>query len=99
MSHLITNFELPSKPFTYDEKAVSAMTVTEFDALPLSDQVGIYNRFPSQYSRLTGRDIEVGDDIAPGSDTGSKSDSERFADEFERRLDEALARAFPTAEL
>lgn len=96
MTHVKSNFDIfvrNIREYTADE--LETMTTAEFDALPLSDQVSIYNGHRDVYDRLTGKTT---DDTTTHTEDG-RSDSQRFCDEFERRLDEALARAFPTAEL
>ena len=96
MSHVRTNFDFFArniKEFTADE--LEKMTTAEFDALPLADQISIYNKHRDVYDVLTGKTTE---DTTTHAEDG-RSDSQRFCDEFEKRLDEALARAFPTAEL
>lgn len=92
MSHVRTNFNTfvrNTREFSVVE--LETMTTAEFDALPIADQIHIYNEYRSEYDRLTGRTAPKAED--------EKNDASKFADEFERRLDEALARAFPTAEL
>lgn len=93
MSHVRTNFDIfvrNIREFTVDE--LETMTTAEFDALPLADQVNIYNKHRDAYNRLTGKNT---DDTTTHTED-SRTDSQKFCDEFERRLDEALARAFPT---
>lgn len=91
MSYVRSNFDslFKSNVREYSNEEVAKMTVSEFDALPLADQISVYNRFPGEYDRLTGRTkITV-----PGTED-TRSDAERFADEFEERVDNALRRAF-----
>lgn len=96
MSHVRTNFDVFMRNIReYNNEELEQMTSEQFDALPLSDQISIYNGHRDVYNRLTGKTTE--DTTTHTED--SRSDSEKFVDEFERRLDEALARAFPTAEL
>lgn len=90
MSFVRSNIDIFAREvrdYTADE--VAKMTTRQFEELPLSDQISIYNHFPSEYDRLTGRTkITV-----PGTED-TRSDAERFADEFEERVDNALRRAF-----
>ena len=91
MSHVKSNFNVFTKEvrdFSIDELAT--MTTEQFDALPLSDQVAIYNHHPEQYARLTGRATE--DTATATSD--NRSHAEQFADEFERRINDVITRAF-----
>lgn len=92
MSYVKSNFDVFVKENVreFEDSEVETMTVSEFDALPLSDQISIFNRFPDQYNRLSGR---TADDTAPGKGD-DRSDAERFADEFEQVVDRALQRAF-----
>lgn len=90
MSYLRSNIDIFARNVReFEETEVSEMTAEQFNELPLSDQVSIYNRFPSEYDRLTGR-AETAELIA--EDT--RSDAQRFADEFEKRVDDAIRRAF-----
>lgn len=90
MSYVKSNFNVFVKDVReYDDKEVESMTAEQFNNLPLADQVSIYNRFPDQYDRLTGRATE---ERAPGED--NRSHAERFADTFEQRVDAVITRAF-----
>lgn len=97
MSHVRTNFAdifvRNIREYTADE--LETMTSEQFDALPIADQISIYNGHRDAYNRLTHKTT---DDTTTHTED-SRTDSQKFCDEFERRLDEALARAFPTAEL
>lgn len=96
MSHVRTNFDFFARnirEFTTEE--LEQMTSEQFDALSLADQISIYNGHRDVYDRLTNKTT---DDTTTHTED-SRTDSQKFCDEFERRLDEALARAFPTAEL
>lgn len=78
MSHVKSNFDVfvrNIKEFTADE--LETMTSEQFDALPIADQIHIYNEYRSEYDRLTGR-------TAPNAED-EKNDASKFADEFERR--------------
>ena len=94
MSYVKTNigkFVPNIREFKDDE--IETMTAKEFDKLPLSDQINIYHRFPEAYSRLTGKTV---DDTAT-KDTSEPTPEDRakaFAVEFERRVDDAIRRAF-----
>lgn len=70
----------------YTDAELETMTTSQFDQLPLADQVSIYNKHRADYDRLTGR-------TAPKAEE-TKTDAQRFADEFEQRVDEALRRNF-----
>ena len=77
----------------FEDAEVETMTAKEFDELPLSDQISIYNRFPEAYSRLTGKTS----DATTAQDTPEPTPEDRakqFAVEFERRVDDAIRRAF-----
>ena len=88
MSHVKSNFNVFVKAVReYNDQEVKSMTAEQFDALPLADQVSIYNHFPDQYDRLTGRAAE---ECAPGED--NRSHAERFADTFEQRINDAITR-------
>lgn len=65
----------------FEDTEVDSMTTEQFDELPLSDQISIYNRFPDQYNRLTGRCIE---NTTPQTED-TRTEGEKFADEFESR--------------
>ena len=91
MSYVKSNFDVFTKSvrdFSADE--VATMTTEQFDALPLCDQVAIYNNHPEQYDRLTGKVTE--DTATANSD--NRSHAEQFADEFERRINDVITRAF-----
>lgn len=89
MSHVKSNFNVFVKAVReYNDQEVKSMTAEQFDALPLADQVSIYNRFPDQYNRLTGR---AAGESAPGTED-KRSDAERFADTFEQRINDAITR-------
>jgi len=91
MSYVKSNFDVftqSARDFSIAE--LESMTVEQFEALPLSDQVAIYNHHPEQYARLTGRAHE--DTATANSD--NRSHAEQFADEFERRINDVITRAF-----
>lgn len=90
MSHVKSNFNVFAKEvrdFSIDELAT--MTTEQFDALPLSDQISIYNNHRAEYDRLTGKATE---DATATEDTRTKA--QRFADTFEQRIDAIITRAF-----
>ena len=90
MSYLRSNIDIFAKEvrdYTADE--VAEMTKEQFEELPLSDQISIYHNHRAEYNRLTGR-AETTEPTA--EDT--RSDAQRFADEFEQRVDDAIRRAF-----
>lgn len=90
MSYVRSNIDIFAREvrdYTADE--VVKMTTKQFEELPLSDQISIYNNHRAEYDRLTS-----GDKTAEPSTEDTRSDSERFADEFEKRVDDALRRAF-----
>ena len=90
MSFVRSNIDIFAREvrdYTADE--VAKMTTRQFEELPLSDQISIYNHFPSEYDRLTGRDK-----TAEPTAEDTRSDAQRFADEFEKRVDDAIRRAF-----
>ena len=90
MSYVRSNFDVFARNVReFEVSEVETMTEKEFDELPLSDQISIYNRFPDQYNRLTGRN-----ETAEPSTEDTRSDAQRFADEFEKRVDDAIRRAF-----
>ena len=91
MSHVKTNFHVftqSARDFSIAE--LESMTVEQFDALPLSDQISIYNNHRDAYDRLTGRATE--DTTAHTED--SRTDAQIFADSFEARIDAVISRAF-----
>ena len=88
MSHVKTNidtfFVSNAREYTTDE--VAEMTTEQFDALPLSDQISVYNNHRAEYDRLTGR-------TAPSA-KDSRTEAEAFADTFEQRVDDILQKNF-----
>ena len=70
----------------YTVAELETMTVEEFDALPLSDQVCIYNNHRDAYDRLTG--------VTEPRAKDTRTDEQRFADEFEERIDTILRKNF-----
>ena len=93
MSHVRTNFDIFVRNVReYNAEELEQMTSEQFDALPLSDQISIYNGHRSEYDRLTGR----AEDTTTHTEDSTRTKEQIFADEFEKRLDETLARAFPT---
>lgn len=94
MSYVKTNIDLFAPKYReFADDEIETMTAKEFDELPLSDQINIYHRFPEAYSRLTGKTV---DDTAT-KDTSEPTPEDRakaFADAFEKRVDDAIRRAF-----
>lgn len=87
MSFVRSNIDLftgYARDYTVDE--LKRMTVEQFDALPLSDQVCIYNNHRDAYDRLTGRTAPCAED--------SRTEAEAFADTFEQRVSDIITRAF-----
>lgn len=91
MSHVKTNIDtfFTEEIRDFTEIELDNMDRTQFDALPLSDQISIYNNHRDAYDRLTGRATE---DATATEDT--RSDAQRFADSFEARIDAIISRAF-----
>ena len=90
MSYLKSNIDIFArevKDYTADE--VQKMTTKQFEELPLSDQISIYHNHRAEYDRLTGRAK-----TAEPTAEDTRSDAQRFADEFEKRVDDAIRRAF-----
>ena len=90
MSYLRSNIDIFAREvrdYTADE--VQKMTTKQFEELPLSDQISIYHNHRAEYDRLTGRDK-----TAEPTAEDTRSDAQRFADEFEKRVDDAIRRAF-----
>ncbi len=83
MSYLKTNIDAfaPRNTREFEDSEVETMTEKQFDELPLCDQISIYNRFPDQYNRLTGRCTE---NTTPQTED-TRTEEEKFADEFESR--------------
>lgn len=92
MSHVRSNFDtfFTKEIRDFTEIELDNMDRTQFDALPLSDQISIYNNHRDAYDRLTGRATE--DTTAHTED--SRTDAQRFADSFEARIDAIITRAF-----
>ena len=87
MSYVVSNQNIyGAYARDYTDAELETMTAERFDQLPLADQVCIYNNHRDAYDRLTGRTAPKAED--------KKSDAQRFADEFEARVDMALKRAF-----
>lgn len=94
MSYVKTNigkFVPNIREFKDDE--IETMTAKEFDELPLSDQISIYNRFPEAYSRLTGKTSDA-TTAQDATEPTPEDKAKQFAVEFERRVDDAIRRAF-----
>lgn len=77
----------------FEDAEVETMTAKEFDELPLSDQISIYNRFPEAYSRLTGKTSDA-TTAQDATEPTPEDRAKQFAVEFERRVDDAIRRAF-----
>ena len=83
MMYLKTNFEnlLPDRTYDITEEEARNLTVEQFDALGLSEQIHLFHAFPSEYARLTGKSAE---DTAPDTSDG-RDKAEEAIDEFESR--------------
>ena len=83
MMYLKTNFEnlLPDRTYDITEEEARNLTVEQFDALGLSEQIHLFHAFPSEYARLTGKSAE---DTAPDTSDG-RDKAEEAIDEFEAR--------------
>ena len=88
MSYVRSNFDslFKSNAREYSDEEVAKMTVSEFDALPLADQISIYHNHRDAYDRLTGQ--------TPTEVEDNKTVTEKAIDEFENLVDDAIARAF-----
>ena len=88
MSHLRTNIDVfvPSNTREFEDSEVETMTEKQFYELPLCDQISIFNRFPDQYNRLTGKCTE---NTTPQTED-TRTEEEKFADEFEQRWSEYM---------
>jgi hypothetical protein len=71
----------------YTVAELETMTAEQFAELPLADQVNVYNNHRDQYDRLVA-------DTAPSSAKDTRTDAQRFADEFEERIDTILRKNF-----
>lgn len=77
----------------YSVEEVSALNAEQFDRLALQDQIHIFNVYPAEYSRLTGKTSDA--TTAQDAPEPTPEDREKqFAVEFERRVDDAIRRAF-----
>ena len=83
MSYVRSNFDslFKSNAREYSDEEVAKMTVSEFDALPLADQISIFHNHRDAYNRLTGR---ITEDTAPNASDG-RSEAKVAIDEFESR--------------
>ena len=88
MMHITSNIDkfVQSNCRDFEDSEVETMTEKQFDELPLSDQISIFNRFPDQYNRLTGKCTE---DTTPQTED-TRTEEEKFADEFEQRWSEYM---------
>lgn len=81
MSYVQTTIQFPDISHGFTEEEARKLTVEEFDELPLSDQMNLFNNHRSVYDRLTGRITEDNDTIG----NGSKGEAKEAIDEFEAR--------------
>lgn len=83
MMHIRSNIDnfLPDKTYDITEEEARNLTVEQFDALGLSEQIHLFHAFPSEYARLTGKSAE---DTAPDISDGG-SEAKVAIDEFESR--------------
>ena len=88
MMHIKSNIDkfVQSNCRDFEDSEVETMTEKQFDELPLSDQISIFNRFPDQYNRLTGKCTE---NTTPQTED-TRTEEEKFADEFEQRWSEYM---------
>ena len=94
MSFVRSNIDLFTPKYReFEDAEVETMTAKEFDELPLSDQISIYNRFPEAYSRLTGKTSDA-TTAQDATEPTPEDRAKQFAVEFERRVDDAIRRAF-----
>ncbi len=88
MMHIRSNIDnfLPDKTYDITEEEARNLTVEQFDALGLSEQIHLFHAFPSEYARLTGKSAE---DTAPDTSDG-RSKAKVAVDEFEQRWNEYM---------
>ncbi len=88
MSYVQSNlcFEPQCRHYTAEEAA--QLTEQEFDRLPLSDHIYLYNNHPNEYARLSGRPYEQTEANTPPV----KSKEQLFAEAFEKAVDDAFIR-------
>ena len=93
MSYVKTTIQFPDRSHGLTEEEARKLTVEEFDELPLSDQMHLFNNHRSVYDRLTGKTSDA--TTAQDAPEPTPEDREKqFAVEFERRVDDAIRRAF-----
>lgn len=93
MSYVKTTIQFPDRSHGLTEEEARKLTVEEFDELPLSDQMHLFNNHRSVYDRLTGKSND--DTALQNAPEPTPEDREKqFADEFERVVDNAIHRAF-----
>ena len=93
MSYVQTTIQFPDISHGFTEEEARKLTVEEFDELPLSDQMHLFNNHRSVYDRLTGKTSDA--TTAQDAPEPTPEDREKqFAVEFERRVDDAIRRAF-----
>lgn len=93
MSYVKTTIQFPDISHGFTEEEARKLTVEEFDELPLSDQMHLFNNHRSVYDRLTGKSND--DTALQNAPEPTPEDREKqFADKFERVVDNAIHRAF-----
>ena len=92
MSLVVTDFynRIPNKGHHFTDEEAETLTVEAFDKLSLSDQLNLFESHRSVYDRLVNGNSA--DNTEATTDT--RTDAERFCDEFEERLDRALHNVF-----
>ncbi len=89
MSLVISNFQLPDRSHGFTDAEAQSLTVEQFDKLPLSERMNLYNNHPSEYARLSGEPYEQAEANTP---TPTKTREEMFAEAFEKAVDDAFIR-------
>ena len=94
MSYVKTNIDLFAPKYReIEDTEIASMTQEQFDELPLCDQIHIFNAHRTEYDRLTGKTS----DATTTQDAPEPTPEDRakaFADAFEKRVDDAIRRAF-----
>lgn len=98
MSYVQSNLSYEPQTHGYTEEEVQGMTASVFYDLPLNDAIYIYNNYPNEYARLTGKETKPTDSITT-ADTAKQSrattratQARDFATEFEKVVDDAFIR-------
>lgn len=89
MSYVISNLDVPYRGHDFSAEEISAMNAEQFDRLTIEEQTFIYNTYPSEYDRLNGNSVDNTE-----ATTDTRTDEQRFYDEFVERLDMALHNVF-----